>query len=164
MGGPMSSTGRKVRVGLVGCGVISGIYFENLSKFGSVDVVACSDLVPELSEAATGKYPGIRAVTTGEILGDSSIDLVLNLTQSEFHFAVMKAGIEAGKHVYGEKPLCGLFEESVELMAMAEQAELRIGGAPDTYPPLLQLPPTARWHRRGCTGIKTVNNVCGNYT
>ena len=122
-----------VRVGVVGCGVISGIYFQNLLKFGAVDVVACSDLIPELSQAAADAHAGIQAMTTDKIFADSSIDLVLNLTQPKYHFEVMKAGIEAGKHVYGEKPLSVSFEDSVQLLLLAEQAGLRVGCAPDTF-------------------------------
>ena len=73
-----------VRVGVVGCGVISGIYFQNLLKFGAVDVVACSDLIPELSQAAADAHAGIQAMTTDKIFADSSIDLVLNLTQPKY--------------------------------------------------------------------------------
>jgi len=124
---------KPVRVGVVGCGVISGIYFQNLLKFAEVDVVACSDLVPELSQAAVDEYPGIQAMTTDEIFADSSIDLVPNLTQPKYHFDVMKAGIEAGKHVYGEKPLSVSFEDSVALLHLAEQARVRVGCAPDTF-------------------------------
>jgi predicted dehydrogenase len=58
---------------------------------------------------------------------------VLNLTQPKYHHEVMKAGIAAGKHVYGEKPLSVEFEESAELMKLAGQAGVRVGCAPDTF-------------------------------
>jgi predicted dehydrogenase len=125
--------GGRINVGVVGCGVISGIYFENLAKFGVVEVAACADLNPELSAAVAAKYPGVEAMTTDEMLADASIDIVLNLTQPKFHHEVMKAGISAGKHVYGEKPLSVEFAESVKLLAMAEQAGVRVGCAPDTF-------------------------------
>ncbi len=64
----MKPAPQKINVGVVGCGVISGIYFENLLKFGAVDVVACSDLIPELSEAVADANPGIQAMTTDELL------------------------------------------------------------------------------------------------
>lgn len=57
MGGTMNSTGQRVRAGAVGCGVISRIYFQNLLKFEVVDVVACSDLTPGLSESVANTYP-----------------------------------------------------------------------------------------------------------
>jgi len=120
-------------VGVVGCGVISGIYFQNLTKFAAVEVVACADLNPALPKAVAEKYPGIQAMTTEELLADSSIDIVLNLTQPKFHNQMMKAGVAAGKHVYGEKPLSVEFEEAAELMTLAEQAGVRVGCAPDTF-------------------------------
>lgn len=122
-----------VRVGVIGCGVISGIYFQNLDKFEDVEVAACADLNPALSQGVAEQYPGVRAMSTEALLADPSIDIVLNLTQPKFHHEVMKAGIEAGKHVYGEKPLSVEFEESVELMTLAEKAGVRVGCAPDTF-------------------------------
>ena len=122
-----------LRVGVIGCGVISGIYFQNLDKFEAVEVVACADLNPAMSQGVAEKYPGIQAMSTEELLADPSVDIVLNLTQPKFHHEVMKAGIAAGKHVYGEKPLSVEFEESVELMKLAEKAGVRVGCAPDTF-------------------------------
>ena len=104
---------KRQRVGVIGCGVISGIYFQNLTQFDAVEVVSCADLNPAASQVVVDKYPSIKAVSTEEMLADSSIDIVLNLTQPQFHFDVMKAGIAAGKHVYGEKPLSVSFDDSV---------------------------------------------------
>ncbi len=124
---------KPIRVGVVGCGFISAIYFQNLTKFEAVEVAACADLDPALSKAVAEKYPGIRALTTEELLADSSIDIVLNLTQPKFHHQVMKSGVAAGKHVYGEKPLSVEFEDAAELMTLANAAGVRVGCAPDTF-------------------------------
>ncbi|MDA1258736.1 MAG: Gfo/Idh/MocA family oxidoreductase [Chloroflexi bacterium] len=121
------------RVGVVGCGTISQIYFQNMTTFGPLEVVACADLDPERSAAVQTQYPAIRAMTTDELLADPSIDIVVNLTQPGYHHEVMKAGIASGKHVYGEKPLCVSFEQSVELLSLADRAGLRVGCAPDTF-------------------------------
>ena len=129
----MSSTSGKIGVGVVGCGVISGIYFQNLTQFEAVEVVACSDVRPEMSQAVVEKYPSIKAMTTEQLLADPAIDIMLNLTQPKFHNEVMRAGIAAGKHVYGEKPLSVEFGDSVEMLALAEAAGVRVGCAPDTF-------------------------------
>lgn len=129
MGSEMSS----LRVGVIGCGNISGIYFKNLPTFTAVEVVSCADLRPELSEAVANANPAIRAVTTEQLLADPSIDIVLNLTQPGYHFELMKAGIKAGKHVYGEKPLSISYGDSANLLLLAEDAGVRIGCAPDTF-------------------------------
>ena len=120
MGSEVSSSD-PLRIGVVGCGNISGIYFKNLPSFGSVEVVACADLRPELSAAIAADNPSIRALTTDALLNDSEIDIVLNLTQPGFHFELMKAGIEAKKHVYTEKPLSIRFEDSQRLLALADR-------------------------------------------
>ena len=124
---------KRQRVGVIGCGVISGIYFQNLTQFDAVEVVSCADLNPAASQVVVDKYPSIKAVSTEEMLADSSIDIVLNLTQPQFHFDVMKAGIAAGKHVYGEKPLSVSFDDSVEILRLADQGGVRVGCAPDTF-------------------------------
>lgn len=129
----MGVTMKPVRIGVVGCGVISGIYFQNLTKFKAVEVVACADLNPAASQAVVDKYPSIKAVSTEELLADPTIEIVLNLTQPQFHFEVMKAGIAAGKHVYGEKPLSVSFEDSQEMLRLAAEAGVRVGCAPDTF-------------------------------
>ena len=123
----------RIRVGVVGCGVISGIYFQNLTKFDAVEVVACADLIPAMSQAVVDKYPSIKAVSTEQLLVDPSIDIVVNLTQPKFHHEVMKAGVQAGKHVYGEKPLSVEYADAAELLSLADRAGVRVGGAPDTF-------------------------------
>ncbi|HCV27536.1 MAG TPA: Gfo/Idh/MocA family oxidoreductase [Dehalococcoidia bacterium] len=123
----------KARVGVIGCGTISGIYFQNMTKLSSIEVVACADLVPERAAAVQARYPGVRATTAEELLADPSIDIAVNLTQPGSHYGVMKAGILSGKHVYGEKPLCATSEQAAELLSLADEAGLRVGGAPDTF-------------------------------
>ena len=123
----------RIRVGVVGCGVISGIYFQNLTKFDAVEVVACADLIPAMSQAVVDKYPSIKAVSTEQLLADPLIDIVVNLTQPKFHHEVMKAGVQAGKHVYGEKPLSVEYADAAELLSLADRAGVRVGGAPDTF-------------------------------
>ncbi|MBT4124752.1 MAG: Gfo/Idh/MocA family oxidoreductase [Chloroflexi bacterium] len=124
---------KRVRIGVIGCGVISGIYFQNLTNFEAVEVVACADLNAAAAQAVVDKYPSIKAVSTEALLADPTIEIVLNLTQPKFHNEVMRAGIAAGKHVYGEKPLAVEFEESAEMMVLAEKAGVRVGCAPDTF-------------------------------
>jgi predicted dehydrogenase len=122
-----------VKVGVIGCGVISGIYFQNLTQFHAVEVISCADLNPAATQAVVDKYPSIKAVTTEQLLADPSIEIVLNLTQPQFHFEVMKAGIAAGKHVYGEKPLSVSFDDSQEMLRLANEAGVRVGCGPDTF-------------------------------
>jgi predicted dehydrogenase len=126
-----------LNVGVIGCGTISGIYFQNMTRnttgMSHLNVVACADVIPDRSQAVQAQYPGVKAMSTEELLSDPSIDIVVNLTQPVYHSEVMKAGILVGKHVYGEKPLSVCSEDAVELLSMANSAGLRIGNAPDTF-------------------------------
>lgn len=120
------------RVGLVGCGIISSRYIENIRKLPELEAVACADVVHSAAEAQAAKY-GLTALSPEETLGAGDIDIVINLTTPNAHYAVTRAALEAGKHTYSEKPIAAAFSEGVELLALAREKELRVGCAPDTF-------------------------------
>lgn len=122
-----------VRVGVIGCGKISGIYLENAGIFEDIEVVACSDLVPERAEAQADAYGVPRAGTPEELLAHEEVEIVLNLTVPVVHAEVSMAALEAGKHVYTEKPLAVDREDGRRMLEMARERGLRIGCAPDTF-------------------------------
>nr|WP_296472428.1 Gfo/Idh/MocA family oxidoreductase [uncultured Acetatifactor sp.] len=125
----------KVKIGVLGAGAISGIYFQNLTElFREVEVWAVCDLFREKAAEAGEKY-GIPRVydTMEELLRDKEIEVVLNLTRPNEHYATTKAALLAGKHVYSEKPLAATYEEGAELAALAAERGLLLGGAPDTF-------------------------------
>ena len=90
-----------MRVGVVGCGVISRAYVENASAFDSFELVACADL-DAAQAAALGKASGLAVASVGEVIADPSIDVILNLTPPRAHSAVTSQALAAGKHVYTE--------------------------------------------------------------
>ena len=123
------------KVAFVGVGDISGIYLENLTKlFKQIEVVGLCDLIREKAERAQERY-GIRKIydTMYDAFADEEVDIILNLTRPYEHFEVTKAALEAGKHVYSEKPLGASKEEGEQLVALAKEKGLCIGGAPDTF-------------------------------
>ena len=61
-------------------------------------------MLPAAAEAR-GKEFGVKAQSVEALLANPDIDVIINLTIPAAHFAVSKAGLEAGKHVYSEKPL-----------------------------------------------------------
>lgn len=126
------STG-PVKVGIVGCGNISGIYLQNAPRFEALQVVACADLVQERAEAQAAKYKVPKACTLEALLADPEVELVINLTIPRAHAAVALAALAAGKHVYNEKPLGITRAEGKTMLAAAAERKLRIGGAPDTF-------------------------------
>lgn len=121
------------KVGLVGCGNISGIYFEANKTFEALDIIACADIVRERAEAKAQEHTISRAYTVEELLADPEIEIVLNLTIPQAHGPVALAALEAGKSIYNEKPLAISREDAQAMLRLAEQKGLRVGGAPDTF-------------------------------
>ena len=124
-----------MKVGMVGVGCISGIYLKNFHEvFKDVQLVAVCDLIRERAENAQKQYNIPKLYDTmEELFADPEIDIVLNLTRPYQHYAVSKAALLAGKHVYSEKPLGADLEEGKELVKLAAERGLTIGGAPDTF-------------------------------
>jgi len=122
-----------MKVGVVGCGNISGIYLKRCSAFEILKVAACADIDLGRAKAKAAEYGVPKAYTTEELLADRDIDIVLNLTIPRVHFAVAMAALKAGKSVYNEKPLALMRQEGKKLLAVARRKGLRVGGAPDTF-------------------------------
>ena len=122
-----------LRVGIVGCGNISGIYFQNLAQYAATEVVACADLDLDRARAAAEKHGVAKALTTGQLLADPDVELVLNLTVPKVHAQVCLDAISAGKHVYAEKPLSTQRSEGSKVMEAAKAAGKLVGCAPDTF-------------------------------
>ena len=85
-----------------------------------------------MSATPTAERYAATPVSLEDLLADPEIDLVVNLTGLPQHFAINKAALEAGKHVYSEKPLAGTYAEARELLDLAADRGLRVGCAPDT--------------------------------
>lgn len=126
---------KTLKVGFVGVGSISGIYLENISKvFKEVEVIGVCDLIRERAEKAVKKYNLPKLYNDMyELFADPEVDIVLNITRPLEHYEVTKAALHAGKHVYTEKPLAASFELGKELVALAKEKGLMLGGAPDTF-------------------------------
>jgi predicted dehydrogenase len=120
-----------MRIGVIGCGSISGIYFQNLKSFEDTHVVACADLDMERARDYAN-WLEIEALTPEAMLAREDIELIVNLTVPKAHYSVTKAALEAGKHVYVEKPLAVELMQGMELIKLAEAKQLSIGCAPDT--------------------------------
>ncbi|MDR0999879.1 MAG: Gfo/Idh/MocA family oxidoreductase [Clostridiales bacterium] len=122
------------KIGIIGCGAISGIYLTNLTKlFKEIEIAGVCDLIPERAQKARDEYGVEIYKDMYEIFSDKSIGLILNLTRPYEHFDVDMAAIEAGKHVYSEKPLGADWEEGQKILAAANAKSVLVGGAPDTF-------------------------------
>lgn len=121
---------KKVKVGIIGCGKISGIYMENCHKFDILELTACADIDRARAEEQAAKYNIPNVYTTEELLADPEIELVINLTIPALHAQIMLDALEAGKHVYVEKPLGVTREEGRAVLDMAAAKGLLVGCAP----------------------------------
>jgi predicted dehydrogenase len=124
---------KPIKTAVIGAGMISWTYLKNMTRdFGILEMIGCSDIVPERSAARAGEF-GIRQMTNKEILDNPDIRIVVNLTYPSAHFEVTKMCIEAGKHVHSEKALANTLTEAQSVVNLAKEKGLRISCAPDTF-------------------------------
>ncbi|MBA8793493.1 putative dehydrogenase [Friedmanniella endophytica] len=130
-----ASTGKTgpVGVGIIGAGVISKTYLENLTSFPDVQVLAVGDLVESAAQARAGEFGIDTHGGVDAVLGHPDVEIVVNLTIPVAHAEVAQKAIEAGKHVWNEKPLTLDRDSGQALIDAAEKAGVRIGCAPDTF-------------------------------
>jgi len=122
----------KLGIGIVGLGNISAAYLKASTNFPILDIRAVADMNPAAAKARADEF-GLKAVGLDELFADPSIDIILNLTIPKAHVEVGLRAIDAGKHVYSEKPLGIVFSEGQILVAAAKAKGLRVGSAPDTF-------------------------------
>lgn len=126
-------TNPKTGIGIVGCGNISGTYFNELKKYARLEVVACADLDLDRARQQAAQFQTPRACAVPELLADPAIEIVVNLTIPRVHGEIGLAALAAGKNVYNEKPLATCRDEAQRMLQLAKTKNLRVGGAPDTF-------------------------------
>ena len=124
---------KPVKTGVIGCGAISDIYLQNMiNRFGTLEVVACSARHRENAEKKAAQY-GIRAADTVELLSDPDIELIVVLTPAPTHYELVMQALQAGKHVYLEKPLATELTQAKEMITFAREKGLLLASAPETF-------------------------------
>ncbi|MDP2119241.1 MAG: Gfo/Idh/MocA family oxidoreductase [Hoeflea sp.] len=119
-------------VGLIGCGNISAAYLKLAPLFKGLEMRACADINPEAAKARADEF-GVRAETVEALLAAPDIDIIVNLTVPAVHYEVSARVLDAGKHVYSEKPFVLSVAEGRDLADRAAKKGLRVGSAPDTF-------------------------------
>ena len=122
----------RMKIGIIGCGTISGAYFGGAQKTDVLEIKSCADIRMEAAQSAAEKY-GCQAASVDELLADEEIELVVNLTIPKAHAEIGIATLEAGKHTYSEKPFSVDIESGQNLLKKAAEKGLRVGCAPDTF-------------------------------
>jgi predicted dehydrogenase len=123
---------KKLGVGVIGCGNISAAYFSLAPLFRGIQMKACADINMDAARARAAEFK-LRALSVDDILKDGDVDIIVNLTIPAVHYEISKRALEAGKHVYSEKPFVLSTAEGLELKAIAGKKGLRVGSAPDTF-------------------------------
>jgi predicted dehydrogenase len=122
-----------VGVGIIGAGVISKEYLDNLTSFPDVKVVAIGDLFEETAAARAAEYGVAVHGGVDAVLSDPDVEIVINLTIPAAHVEVATRAVNAGKHVWSEKPFSLDRESGLGLLKAADAAGMRLGCAPDTF-------------------------------
>lgn len=126
-------TPKRVRVGVIGCGSVSHQYLPQLTQSPFVEVVSLCDIRHERAQRQGRKfnvahtYPNIEAMLTGV-----PFELLVDLTDMQEHEKINRRALEAGKHVWSEKPIANTLAAGQELLRIATKKKLRLWGAPIT--------------------------------
>ncbi len=130
----MSESFRPVVTGVIGAGAISDAYLSNLTgQFSdAVRVKRISANHIENAQKKAERY-GLTACTNEEIFNDPEIEMVIILTPVGSHYELIRSALQAGKHVYTEKTVTVYSGEAESLIALAEEKDLYLGSAPDTF-------------------------------
>jgi predicted dehydrogenase len=119
-----------MRIAFVGCGYVADSYMGTLPNHPQLHLTGVMDRDAERAQRFAAYYSVPRYSSLEQLLDDDQVDLVLNLTNPGSHFEVSRACLEAGKHVYSEKPLAMTFDEARQLVALAEARGVQLACAP----------------------------------
>jgi predicted dehydrogenase len=124
---------RKIRVGIIGCGSVSWKYIPELQSQPYLEIVSACDIIPSRAEARAKTYniPHVYS-NIDEMLAGVDFDFLVDTTSMPAHYAVNKRGLQAGKHVWSEKPLADSVAHGRELIELAKKNKIGFWAAPCT--------------------------------
>ncbi len=122
-----------MQIAIIGCGFVADFYLKTLLNYPNLKLVGVMDKDRERANHFSSYHKVPCYDSMEQLLEDSQVDLVVNLTNPRSHFSVSKACLEAGKHVYSEKPLAMDLVEAEKLVDLAEEKGLYISSAPCTF-------------------------------
>lgn len=119
-----------MNVVIIGCGYVADYYATTLPHYSELKLIGVQDLREDRTAAFTKRWPTRVYSSLQEIVDDPAVELVFNLTNPRSHFEITKRCLEAGKHVYSEKPLAMNSAEAAQLVQIAEEKGLYLATAP----------------------------------
>jgi len=117
-------------IAIIGTGFVADYYITTLANHPELELVGVFDRDPARLSAFCSFHNLKAYPDLASCLADRSVDIIVNLTTPESHFEINCAALDAGKHVYCEKPLAMTSEGVRKVIAKAETAGLQIAGAP----------------------------------
>ena len=121
-----------MRVGIIGCGNISETYFNCQKIYNNFKIIACADIDNDVAKKSAEKF-NVKVQSIDDLLANSQIDLIINLTIPSAHKEVIINSLNSGKHCFSEKPLAMNFDDGNEILDLSKQRKLYVGCAPDTF-------------------------------
>jgi predicted dehydrogenase len=123
----MSKDSSPIRMAVVGYGYWGPNIVRNLLERPEFELATLCDRDDGRREAFGKRYPGLRTERDVDlVLGDPDIDAVSIATPPRTHFDLVKAALEAGKHVLVEKPLATTEDDARALIGLADQRDLML--------------------------------------
>ena len=99
-------SGNKTKVGVIGCGSVSTKYLPHLNSCPFVELVSTCDIIPVRAQKASAQYKVPNHYPhIDKMLAGAAFDLLVDLTDMQEHYRLNKQALEAGKHVWSEKPM-----------------------------------------------------------
>jgi predicted dehydrogenase len=119
-------------IAIVGTGYVADLYMRSLQSFPEIRVAAAFDIDAERLRAFCTYWRVPAANSLDELLDARyrAVSLILNLTNPESHHQVSMRCLQAGKHVYSEKPLALDMDAAYALHALAKKQDLLLASAP----------------------------------
>jgi predicted dehydrogenase len=130
-GEPVREKPKRVKVGVIGCGSVSNMYLPHLARCPFAELVSACDIIPERADRQAARFhiPN-RYPHIDKMLAGAPFDLLVNLTDMQEHERLNKLALQAGRHVWSEKPIANSLAAGQALLALARERHLRLWGAP----------------------------------
>jgi predicted dehydrogenase len=129
----MQGQGRRITTGVIGCGSVSNSYLPVLAASPHVELVSVCDIRPDRARRQAERfsvphhYPHIDRMLAG-----APFEFLVDLTDMQEHERLNRQALEAGKHVWSEKPIANSLAQGQELLRVATAKGVRLWGAPIT--------------------------------
>ena len=116
-----------LNIAVIGCGYWGPNLIRNFNSLSDCNVKIACDLDKSRLDHMQSLYPAIQTTAAfDDVINDKEIDIITIATPVRFHYEMAKKSLAAGKHTFIEKPMASSAAECRELIAMAEEMDLKI--------------------------------------